>query len=794
MADLTTINGIQFLSAHHPALADGEYVFTLEHKVTTHDYVTTPVDPAPPVAESGAATSTTPVAASGTNATTTTDTATPTAAPATPAQPVTSGTPVLLATPLSVETTFNKSLTITVNGPRFKLASSEIHSVFPPVGGSGDYKANLPTIIFTRSTLPWERTPYNDYEGDASWLFLLMVDENKKDGVVEGKYNYTDLSNHSIQKNLGIIDTDDLALIDNRSAINYIMIQNSDVLSTIPKTVDDLQYLSYVRKKPEDGKNEEHSVLICNCLPNPGANTTMYLISLENKFNDAGKLDLTQTVFPYLYKWSFHAVIEQLYTFGNGNLEKAILDTTLASMTNLLKESYQGNKTVFYSEDDFNKDVTAKLKLGANPPSGILKTIRRYCKLPGSLFHEVLSNLKNGVKPLRLPKAQPGKIEISGSVQLPLQIVENEMPFYSMANYRGPLVPGPINIVKAHFSKHVKLHKSTGSQPVFVDNTAGFIPLLAEELVINLDNHNDLTYATAYEIGKLTALNDNDFSKAFFEWKHDVATAKQLNNMPAGIQGSHLAALHKYDPNKPMPDSVIKKFSAWKLLIGLPSRYIIPSPDLFPHESLRYFKIDNNWVNAFICGAFSIGHTVQADFRNELTKLFLHENRSGFIINSLAVFAWPDYELDAYDSAGLTANPKVKLNPLRKANLDKSTHFYIFDTIVNQLNFHLHPGKLHPGFIVEKGTSKKKPLLFKKNNLPNITVNLNLPSMVDVPTKYSDFTTCINKNRVLNIPGLINQLRRINNIKTVEIGKITVPYFNACMMEGTPEVVITING
>ena len=39
---------------------------------------------------------------------------------------------------------FTTSINISVEGPKFNLDSSLVHSVFPPVGGKGDYRAVLP--------------------------------------------------------------------------------------------------------------------------------------------------------------------------------------------------------------------------------------------------------------------------------------------------------------------------------------------------------------------------------------------------------------------------------------------------------------------------------------------------------------------------------------------------------------------------------------------------------------------------------------------------------------------------
>ncbi len=45
-----------------------------------------------------------------------------------------------------------------VLGERFQLPPEQIHVAFPPPGSRGDFWRDLPHVILTRSTLPWERT------------------------------------------------------------------------------------------------------------------------------------------------------------------------------------------------------------------------------------------------------------------------------------------------------------------------------------------------------------------------------------------------------------------------------------------------------------------------------------------------------------------------------------------------------------------------------------------------------------------------------------------------------------
>ena len=57
----------------------------------------------------------------------------------------------------------------------------------------------------------------------------------------------------------------------------------------------------------------------------------------------------------------------------------------------------------------------------------------------------------------------------------------------------------------------------------------------------------------------------------------------------------------------PIPSAVIRRFSQFKLLEGIPFHYLVPHPGMLPEESIKFFYLDPNWVNALIDGAYSIG-------------------------------------------------------------------------------------------------------------------------------------------------------------------------------------------
>lgn len=711
---------ISFYDNHLPALQDGEYTINVTQNVTAKDN-------------------------------------TPPADKTAPAAPTKSGV------------FSSQELKLYVNGPRFYLSPSEIHNVFPQDGAKGDFEGTLPSISFTRSTLLWERgAKLNDNTTHAPWLYLLLVDESELNTIKEVTHLYSDLFTLDGNRNknltalgsaLGIQNADDLTFIEDKP-IQTIDLTNF-ALSIIPGSLDELKYLGYTRIHSEPTNNEEHCVVVGNRLPKPGSSSTVFLISLENKYTANGSLDMERKIFPVLQKWKFYTNDDQLYSI-EANLGKIAVDDTCKNLDDKVKKSKEIFDTTIAFKGFLSKNQVAEIAI---------KKMLHLCKLPGGSFHDVMSNLSNGIMPLTLPLSLPlpksEGIKLTGSVNLKFQRVINKTNNEANALYRGPLASQIIDL-KTIFTK----------KPLFVDFNKGYVPDRVSDLFLVYQGSTDTTYAVAYELGKLTALNDTAFSSAFYEWKHEVAAAKLLEKNANKNQVVHLPYQNKYKQDSPMPQAVKDKFENWKLLKGIPIRYLVPDPTMVPTECIRYFKVDNNWVNAFIMGAFSIGHTARVDFKEELKSLFVPQGKliSGFILNSLAVSVWHDYELDCTTS--LSGNATA--TPLRKSNLDKFTHIYLFDGQISQLKFHLHPGKLHPGFMVEKtmkGTTYHKSIGDCTNyiNQASRVVSITTTPKPDNSTKSLSFLSALTgiPDSVKGNPG--------------SVGK-----FNSQLMEGTPEVVFKL--
>jgi hypothetical protein len=59
----------------------------------------------------------------------------------------------------------------------------------------------------------------------------------------------------------------------------------------------------------------------------------------------------------------------------------------------------------------------------------------------------------------------------------------------------------------------------------------------------------------------------------------------------------------------PPPEAMIQWLAALKLFYGVPLQYLVPDERMLPSESLRFFLIDQNWLDALADGAVSPGLT-----------------------------------------------------------------------------------------------------------------------------------------------------------------------------------------
>ncbi|KAF8418703.1 hypothetical protein EV426DRAFT_311117 [Tirmania nivea] len=140
---------------------------------------------------------------------------------------------------------------------------------------------------------------------------------------------------------------------------------------------------------------------------------------------------------------------------------------------------------------------------------------------------------------------------------------------------------------------------------------------------------------------------------------------------------------------------------------NLPSQYIVPDPTHLPRESLRFFHIDPNWVEALIDGGLAVANQVEKDddkiracIKDAITKYlqtpmgegpgaYLPQVPThGFLMRSELVTKYPDLILEAPFTD--TSEEEMELKPasiLRQENLDSTVLLALFDRVPGSPDF-----------------------------------------------------------------------------------------------------------
>ncbi len=190
----------------------------------------------------------------------------------------------------------------------------------------------------------------------------------------------------------------------------------------------------------------------------------------------------------------------------------------------------------------------------------------------------------------------------------------------------------------------------------------------------------DVSYAAAWELGRLLALGSPAFTKGlrlFVEQSQNAAEfARQIENF---------IELHR-NVVEPQPveeievtNDLVEWLARLVLLYPIPFHYLVPHPWLLPPESVRFFHLDDNWVAALVDGALSIAVSAlrekdlagRADLQATLSKIvyqyrlrlqgkrpewnpterYMDIPKSGFLLRSSIVAGWPGIEVNVKTSA-----------------------------------------------------------------------------------------------------------------------------------------------
>ena len=234
--------------------------------------------------------------------------------------------------------------------------------------------------------------------------------------------------------------------------------------------------------------------------------------------------------------------------------------------------------------------------------------------------------------------------------------------------YRGPFTPGNVSDIIT-------------------------LPIRASDALLRFYKETgmfDVGYASAWELGRLMALQSPTFSSKLYEWKRlRYQYTKYQNNRKE--QEDH--PLKKPNFSIGMPEFLENWFNNLSHLKGLPFKYLIPDEKLLPKESIRFFHVDKKWVKCLLDGAYSIGRisTFDLNYDKNTSPTIPYNNATGVLIRSDIVSGYPGLLVDAYsDNARNT-----RLNKLNHQYLSKNILLCLFEGNILSLDIHQKPEMLH---------------------------------------------------------------------------------------------------
>lgn len=574
-----------------------------------------------------------------------------------------------------------KTFRFGVDAARFSLSPNDIYSVFPPANKSGNYAESLPHMVFTRRTLPWERTtdgkiPVFQREETAEskrnpqdsppvpWMALLLFTEEE---MADLQINKNTISN-VIQPNQadgiirpeifksGTTTKNVLTLMDWEKTTDgcfTIDLTKEQFEKNIPSTKS-LSLLAHAKEVSIAHKDKEgitdinndgtgvFSVIVGNRLPSNGKNHTAILVSLEG-YTDYLKEANSVKIIP------------------TGNKARLVV---LAS----------------WNFSDSGSSVFLELMNGVETKSMKIESQKEAA--------ELLPYFDSGYAPLEHLTRTGAK---------------------TISWYHGPFVPKMFPVT----SKSISFSSSDAA--LRYDKTTGFF---------------DISFAAAWQLGRILALQNQEFSKAMLNWRLaqsrlESATSRKeiLSTILEDANTidlkdkviNYLGALHKVeittvaekaqDTATDIPKEVKHFLGELYKLNGVPFSYLVPHAYLLEKQhrknnedysgTLSFFYVDPNWIEALLDGALSIG---RADKNETLLEMAVSGgfvegytpqsgeisdgnekkeerrlNTTGFLFRSDLISGWRGIEIQAF-------NKEEELLPaLRFERIDSDIFLGIFN-------------------------------------------------------------------------------------------------------------------
>ncbi len=398
------------------------------------------------------------------------------------------------------------------------------------------------------------------------------------------------------------------------------------------------------------------------------------------------------------------------------------------------------------------------------------------CEAAKNNFQNMVRNLNTGLLHLpdvQLPEDETDKDKIKQVKQFNKCLQQGFVPLPHFLRtgqrviswYRGPLTPFDVDV----------FDKKTAFKLRYINNSD---QLLRQ---FTTSKRLDVTYATAWELGRWLTLEQKEVANALYNWKKRFALTekqkirkakleKKRNKEAKDFAGIHKVVSKVVSSNDSVSQALPEAVEDWLIelvkLRHIPYANLIPDEHLLPQESMRFFHIDEGWLWALIDGALSIGRQPTAKTNPPIVveELYL----MGCIIRSETIPSFPDMIV--------TANGKEL--PLEKRLLGRDILLCVFRSTANlkSVEFFLKPQGTHFGIDPKQKTnadSEQKSPQFVKKFFALKKEKITKKEIL-VPFKEGD-------KLVIDIPKFTKEMKTTNKNKSST--------FALRMLEASPKVI-----
>jgi hypothetical protein len=416
------------------------------------------------------------------------------------------------APPLDPNSTdpLTKQSFFTIQGPRFQLAPTEVAGVFPPSNGHGSFSETVPHIVLLRRTLPWERPldPANKIPaatvqpGDATppaapapWLALLVFAEGE---------TFQILKNLPLEQIVGPSIYADLGSPPN---VNCDAVQTDlSTLDSLLPYVEELTLLTHVRQVNIDDRelnigstNGFFAVVMSNRLLSTNTNYTACLVSLEARSDIVSPGPSSPQIMPPDAAARPEGIVarpEGIVAFPSPVLIGAV--GTIGFI----------NPIVY-----FNRSVQL-----------VLLHSWKFATTGAGSFRDLMQGLNVAMYG---SVANPGHPPLTDTCHIPMDMQdragEPEKVFY-----RGPLTP--FQLTRDALGPYHSADQCVRATP----ETGG----------------KDISYAAAFEVGRLIAASDKSLASALMQWRRDAYT--QASRADTLLRAQTALAINAVDLHAPV--------------------------------------------------------------------------------------------------------------------------------------------------------------------------------------------------------------------------------------------------